>query len=259
MIFIDQLGRQVILRDYPKRIVSLVPSQTELLFDLGLDVEVVGITKFCIHPQGWYRSKARVGGTKDVLIDKVASLHPDLIIANKEENTKDNIEELSKIAPVWISDVNAISDALSMIRALGELTGKGIKALEINSKIELLFASLDKKNSEGKKVHYYIWKEPDLLVGKNTFIDAMLNELGFENAVNLSRYPEYSSEMEQPELVFLSSEPYPFSEKHIAYFTDRYPSSRLYIVDGEAFSWYGSRMVKSLDYFKLLFDQVRAD
>ena len=100
--FTDKLNRSITLFDKPLRIISLVPSQTELLYDLGLDEEVVGITKFCVHPDVWYRTKTRIGGTKTVNIEKVKSLSPTLIIANKEENTKSDIEALEKIAPVWI-------------------------------------------------------------------------------------------------------------------------------------------------------------
>ena len=102
-LFIDQLQSEIRLDRVPRRIVSLVPSQTELLYDLGLEDEVVGITKFCIHPNKWFSSKDRIGGTKSINIDQVKSLAPDLIIGNKEENTIEDIERLREIAPVWMS------------------------------------------------------------------------------------------------------------------------------------------------------------
>src|ERR1700741_3198050 len=110
MHFIDQTGRKISIPQIPQRIISLVPSQTELLFDLGLDKEVVGITKFCVHPPEWFQTKTRVGGTKQLKIDLIKQLQPDLIIANKEENVKEQIEELEKHFPVWISDVNNLED-----------------------------------------------------------------------------------------------------------------------------------------------------
>src|SRR5688500_2896514 len=123
-IFKDDLGREVMIDDIPKRIVSLVPSQTELLYYLGLDAEVVGITKFCVRPTEWFRSKTRIGGTKNVDIPKIKSLQPHLIIANKEENIQAQIEELANDFPVWVSDVNNIEEALRMIQAIGDMTGK---------------------------------------------------------------------------------------------------------------------------------------
>src|SRR6476469_3628427 len=111
-----------------QRIISLVPSQTELLYDLGLEAEVVGITKFCVHPEHWFRNKPRVGGTKQVSIEKVAALQPPLILANREENVKEQVEAMEAIAPVWVSDVTNIPSALEMISAVGELTGKSAEA-----------------------------------------------------------------------------------------------------------------------------------
>ena len=120
MIFTDQLGRKLILEKIPQRIISLVPSQTELLFDLGLEEEVVGITKFCIHPDSWFHSKTRIGGTKQFDFEKIKSLQPDLIIGNKEENDKEQIEELMKNFTVWMSDIKTLADACKMICEIGE-------------------------------------------------------------------------------------------------------------------------------------------
>ena len=108
----------------PKRIISLVPSQTELLHYLGLEQETVGITKFCVHPKEWFNTKTRVGGTKAIKKDIIQQLQPDLIIANKEENVKEQVEDLAKDHPVWVTDVNDLESALQMINDIGELTGK---------------------------------------------------------------------------------------------------------------------------------------
>ena len=124
----DALGYEVFLPGPARRIVSLVPSQTELLHDLGLDAEVVGITRFCVHPSHWRRTKTRIGGTKDVRVERVRSLAPDLVIANREENVREQVEAIRCFCPVWTSDVNDLAGALEMIRSVGRLTGKEAEA-----------------------------------------------------------------------------------------------------------------------------------
>src|SRR5215472_11297728 len=124
-----------ILNKTPQRIISLVPSQTELLYDLGLDEEVVGITKFCVHPEKWFKTKTRVGGTKNIDTQKILSLKPDLLIANKEENVKGQIDALQKFTQVYISDVKNFADAISMISAVGKLVGKEFKSTTLIKEI----------------------------------------------------------------------------------------------------------------------------
>ena len=123
-IYPDQTGHSINLTAIPKRIISVVPSQTELLFDIGLDEEVIGITKFCVHPEQWFRTKKRVGGTKQLNIDIINSLKPDLIIANKEENTREEISLLQSKYHVWTSDIGHLNDALCMIYDIGSITVK---------------------------------------------------------------------------------------------------------------------------------------
>ncbi len=132
----------------PQRIVSLVPSQTELLYSLGLDDRVVGITKFCVHPEEWFRTKTRVGGTKTVHIDKVLSLAPNLVIANKEENVKEQVEAIAEKVPVWVSDINNLSDAYHMIAEIGRLTDTEEKASSLAADINRRFTKLEKDLSE---------------------------------------------------------------------------------------------------------------
>ena len=138
-LFTDQLGRTIKLKRTPERIISVVPSQTELLFDLGLDEEVIGITKFCVHPHEWFISKQRIGGTKTLNIEKIKSLAPDLIIPNKEENDREQIEELAEISPVWVSDVNNLEDAYDMLYAIGNLTNKKETAAALVTRIRTSF------------------------------------------------------------------------------------------------------------------------
>ena len=255
LTFTDQLNRRIRLDRLPQRIVSLVPSQTELLADLGLGNEVVGITKFCIHPDHWFRSKTRVGGTKDVHPDRIAGLQPDLIIANKEENIKEQIESLSTNYPIWISDVNDLGSALQMIQGLGELTGTVQEALRISSQIQLSFTSFPPVGS-AIRVAYLIWKDPYMTVGSDTFIHDMLTRCGYTNVFADSvRYPVVSVEelkSRQCDLIFLSSEPYPFREKDAMELQAALGNSRIRMVDGEFFSWYGSRLLQAADYFKSL-------
>ncbi len=254
-VFIDQLGRELILSSKPLRIVSLVPSQTELLFHLGMDSRVVGITKFCIHPQDWYQSKTRVGGTKTIHIERVKELKPDLILANKEENTKEDIALLEEIAPVWISDVNSFDDAISMIHCFGEILGCENAA---NKQItEITSAFENKQGFKSSKALYLIWKDPDYCAGKGTFISSMMEKAGFINVCELPRYPEIGTfEMPQPEYILLSSEPYPFKEKDRDDYLRRFSSSKVVLVDGEMFSWYGSRMRLAAKYFEQLQNQI---
>lgn len=253
----DQMNQTIRLEEIPRRIVSLVPSQTELLYDLGLEEEIVGITKFCIHPDIWYRSKERVGGTKQLDIEKIRSLKPDLIIGNKEENTLEDIERLKKIAPVWMSDIYTLDDALQMIHKIGILTGKDENANQLIKEIRQNFSQIQKLKKENS-VLYFIWKNPDFVAGRNTFIDAMLRACGLNNLCTGARYPEWSAlhNKENPDFIFLSSEPYPFKEEHIPEFESKFPNSKLIYVDGEMFSWYGSRMKIAPKYFQKLLDQL---
>lgn len=261
--FTDQMGRMLTLNTWPpRRIISLVPSQTELLADLGLEEEVVGITKFCVHPADWFREKKRVGGTKTVNLTKVADLNPDLIIGNKEENDRAQIEALADRYPVWMSDVRQLADACMMIRMIGDLTGKPDLSSDLAQRIEQEFAALHKRDlSPRLKAVYFIWRKPYLVAAGDTFIDAMLEAAGFDNVFgHLDRYPEISWEAlhaGQPDVLFLSSEPFPFAEKHFGPFREACPDARILVVDGEMFSWYGSRLQYAPVYFRQLHETLR--
>jgi ABC-type Fe3+-hydroxamate transport system substrate-binding protein len=264
--YTDQLNRTIELHSLPKRIISLVPSQTELLYDLGLRDEVVGITKFCIHPEEWFRSKTRIGGTKKYDFDKIKALAPDLIIGNKEENEKDQIEELMKHYNVWMSDIYTLPDAYDMITRIGTMVGKKEESVNLKLKIESNFHSLNipLSGDEGQlsKSAYFIWKDPFMVAGHDTFINEMLNVCGFENVFTDkdSRYPEITNEelkAANPQLVLLSSEPYPFKEKHIKEIQMVLPESKIIIVDGEIFSWYGSRLLRAPGYFSELLQKIK--
>ncbi len=257
--FKDQLGNIIQLDKTPERIVSLVPSQTELLFDLGLEETVIGITKFCIHPEQWFRTKTRIGGTKTVDLEKVKKLQPDLIIANKEENVKEQIEALQSIAPVWTSDINNLHEALQMIQSVGQLTNRIEKAVDIVNNIEVSFNQLPTTNHQ-LKTAYLIWKDPYMTVGGDTFISDMMKRCGFHNVFgDQLRYPEVelnSIKTSGCKLLLLSSEPYPFKEKHVKELQEQLPNTKVLLVDGEMFSWYGSRLQLAPGYFKHLLAQI---
>ena len=247
---IDPTGHRVIVEDFPKRIVSLVPSQTELLADLGLDSEVVGITRFCVHPKGWLKEKTKVGGTKNVNPKRVRSLEPDLILANKEENVKEQVEALREICPVWTSDVKTIEDSIQLITDFGFLTGRKDEADELKKNVEHQL-SLCPSVSPRRSGLYLIWKDPWMAAGSDTFIHQMMDLAGLDNILNNEmRYPtlDLSNLNKKPEVVLLSSEPYPFSQEHITEIKKVLPEAEVLLVDGEMFSWYGSRMQYALPY-----------
>lgn len=252
----DQMGWLVTIPDKIERIVSLVPSQTEYLCSLGLEKKIVGITRFCIHPDSCFRSKVRVGGTKDFDLEAIRLLQPDLIIANKEENEEEQVLKLKTMYPVWISDVKNLEEAKQMMLQLGEVLGKKEKAIELVRKTEHNFAHLVPLQKKIKAL-YLIWRKPYMTVNKNTFIHSMMEVCGFQNiyAGNRSRYPKISENdlpEKQPEVILLSSEPYPFREKHFEEIHRLYPDARIYLVDGEYFSWYGSRLIQAPAYLSKL-------
>lgn len=252
------MQRTVEIHSTVSRIVSLVPSQTELLVDLGLRDKLVGITKFCVHPSELRKQVQLIGGTKNVKVKLVESLYPDLVIGNKEENNQSDIEALEQTLPTWMSDIFNLEDALEMIRHVGEITGTREKAFEIVSKIRTNFAELNELKPQGKSVLYLIWKKPYIAAGRNTFIDSMLSTLGFHNAMEQDRYPEVELKELNPDFIFLSSEPYPFKEKHIEELQNLFPESQVVLVDGEYFSWYGSRLIEAPTYFRKLLNTVQA-
>ncbi len=250
--FIDQLGNQIQVSFSPQRIISLVPSQTELLADLGLGDRIVGITKFCIHPEDWRKTKTIIGGTKKFDFEAIESLKPDLIIGNKEENYQEGIYELQKNYPVWISDILTLEDSYQMILKLGEVIGTNEKAFALKERLRNDFASIKPLNSQS--VLYLIWKNPWMAAAPGTFIDKMLEVSGLKNCLmSKTRYPELTFEEIRelkPGLIFLSSEPYPFKEKHIEELQQLCPNAKIILVDGEMFSWYGSRLLKFPSYLE---------
>lgn len=252
----DQMHRTIQVPTHPQRIISLVPSQTELLHDLGLGDRVVGITKFCIHPETWFKTKYRVGGTKKLDLAKIRALRPDLIIGNKEENERADIEALAEEFPVWMSDIRTLEDALDMIERIGEMTGTHAQALSLAERINNGFAALNPLEDE-LSAAYLIWREPYMAAGRGTFINDMLKRCGLQNVFDEgdARYPRLTPQdlaEADPDVILLSSEPYPFQEKHLAEINMICPGTPVRIVDGEIFSWYGSHLLHAPAYFGTL-------
>ena len=244
------------------RIISLVPSQTELLVELGLEDSIVGVTKFCIHPKHLLKTKTVVGGTKNIKIDKIKELQPDIILCNKEENTKEIVEACQQIAYTHVSDIFTLANAIDIISLYGSFFDKKKEADKMIHELESKI--IDFKNfihdKKSKKVAYFIWKNPWMVAANNTFINHLLELNKFENIYSdLERYPEVTLEttkQRKAELILLSSEPFPFKEKHTAEIKEHASNSTPILVDGEYFSWYGSRLLKAFDYFKQLHDSI---
>ena len=249
-VTVDQMGESCKLQSKPKRIISLVPSQTELLFDLGLDDEIVGITKFCNHPVDKVKACIKIGGTKKFNYDVIAELKPDLIIGNKEENYQEGIEYLKQLYPVWMSDIANIEDALQMISAIGKLVEKPEKAQQMVLDIS------ESLSNQGEKLSlsaaYLIWQQPFMTVGKGTFIDEIMQLCGLQNIfAEQERYPETTLEelkKLQPDVLMLSTEPYPFKNEHVEILQSEFPDTKVILVDAMYFSWYGSRLLGTGEY-----------
>ncbi|MDP1802795.1 MAG: helical backbone metal receptor [Bacteroidota bacterium] len=251
----DQLGNIIKLDKKPLRIISIVPSQTEFLWDIGLRNELVGITKFCVHPGEMFRSIEKVGGTKNLNINKIRALKPDLIIGNKEENEQADIELLQKEFNVWMSDIYTFDHAFEMMKNLGEILDKKSRVKKIVDEIKRTLPEV-KNIFKRQKTAYFIWYKPYMCAARNTFIDHALNYVGLKNALrNFKRYPKLDDEKLKeikPGLCLLSSEPFPFKVKHIKELRDKLPESKIVIIDGEIFSWYGSRLLHFTEYVKQL-------
>jgi ABC-type Fe3+-hydroxamate transport system substrate-binding protein len=263
MIFKDHLNREILILNQPQRIISLVPSLTELLYDLGLEKRMVGITQFCVQPPHFKSTKTIVGGTKKVKYEALKSLEPDFILCSKEENTPEMVSELEKIAPVFVSDVVDFQSALKLINELGEILGKRIESENLVRKIELKHADFQKfiESKKTVKTAYFIWKNPWMVAGNDTFINDMMRINKLENSfANKNRYPEINIKhlnlQGNPELLIFSSEPFPFKEEDAFEVLRENEKILTIFVDGQYFSWYGSRLLKAFDYFKIFQEKI---
>jgi ABC-type Fe3+-hydroxamate transport system substrate-binding protein len=259
MQYTDQVNHTIELAQPPRRIISLVPSQTELLFDLGLDEEVVGVTNFCVHPPAARREKTVVGGTKEFDFDVIDSLEPDLIIGNKEENHREGIERLRRRYPVWLSDVLTLVDALAMIASIGVVVDRQQEATALVAEIAADMEALP--SFKPLRAIYLVWSKPYMVAGHKTFAHEMMYHCGFVNAFgHLPRYPEVEGQriaQANADLILLPTEPFPFSPRHQEILHELFPTLPAVLVDGQLFTWYGSRLRLAPAYFRLLRKQLR--
>jgi ABC-type Fe3+-hydroxamate transport system substrate-binding protein len=249
----------------PERIVSLVPSTTETLFSLGAAGSVVGVTRFCVHPED-ARDRARVvGGTKNPRIEAVFALEPDLVLANQEENRKEDVERLRERIPVQVFFPKNVSEAVADIRLLGNLLGESKRALALVEELEGMLATLRAPRGDRRRLIpylYFIWRRPYMVAGPETFIESFLAEAGFANAAprDRGRYPEMGIEeisRSGAEALLLSSEPFPFDAKHGAELSAHLATdASVYLVDGELLSWHGARLRLGLPYLRDLAERI---
>jgi ABC-type Fe3+-hydroxamate transport system substrate-binding protein len=227
-----------------QKIVSLVPSLTELIIDFGLKDQLIGRTRFCVNPEDEVEDIPIMGGTKNPRLDKIRKANPDYIIANKEENRPQDIKTLMDDFEVNVTEIQTIKDALITIHELGQILEVADTAPKLITDIQ---QRLEERPDEAPlRTAYLIWKDPWMTVGYDTYIHDVMSHWNLSNVFSeKSRYPEFELDDLKdynPDLILLSSEPYPFKEKHIAQIEESYPAARVLLVEGQWFSWYGSRM-----------------
>lgn len=233
------------------RIVSLVPSLTHLLVDLGLRDSLVGCTKFCIEPPGLQRTATLCGGTKDPDLEQIASLKPTHILVNEEENKPEHIAALGKIASVLNTFPKSPEDVPGMIRDICAFLGLQDEH-RYAGQIETLIAEIKALNTgkEEKSFMYFIWRSPWMIVSEDTYISRMLSLLGFRNVCQTeNRYPEVNFPLvgEKPEVLFFSTEPFPFRKRDVVFLHAEWPDHPPVMkADGMLCSWYGSMLIKAL-------------
>ncbi len=265
MEYKDSLNRKINLSKTPQRIISLVPSLTELLHDMGMERQIVGVTKYCVHPNHYQVKKTIVGGTKKVKNKVIKDLDPDFILCSKEENTQEIVMELEKIAPVYVTDVNSLDTALQLIKDLGILFDRRTQSEHIINKINFQLQDFQNfiKDTHSRKVAYFIWAKPWMVAGSATFINDMLRICKFANAyANQERYPEINIKkmriIAKPKLLLFSSEPHHFTDEEVFEVLRRNRKTLTIYVDGQYFSWYGSRLIKAFDHFKEVHKKIAA-
>lgn len=252
----DACDRVVRLPQQPQRIVCLCPSLTETLWALGLAEQLVGRTRYCIHPQPQIESVASVGGTKQVGFDALHAVQPDLIIAEKEENRREDVEAMSQHWPVYVCDIQNLQQAHAAIAQLGDVCARADQAATLNQRIEQAWQRLPILQPP-RRVLYLIWRKPWMAAGRDTYIDAVLNRLGMVNvaATLEGRYPQIETKQLAElgaDLCLLSSEPFPFGRQHEEELAPLMPGTQMRCVDGEMFSWYGVRMLPAADHLAAL-------
>ena len=254
------------------RIVSLVPSLTECLFELGLGPFVVGRTGFCIHPADQVRDVAKVGGTKSIDIEKVRDLSPTHVVVNREENPRDPVDQIRQFVPnIVVTDPVTVGDNILLYRQLGEVFNVMAAAERLVTRFETVHQRLLSQNFSSLRLIYLIWRDPWMTVASDTFISQMLAQAGMLTVPDTTargplpdaaRYPEITEEQmanAKPDLILLSTEPYRFQESHCELIRriDGLDATPCRLIDGEMTSWYGPRAIKGVEYlndFRLALD-----
>lgn len=233
------------------RIVSLVPSITELVCELGLVDQLVGRTGFCIHPKDALKNVPKVGGTKSVNLKKIRELAPTHVIVNVDENRKETADAVAQIVPnVIVTHPLGPLDNLALYRQIGKAFGKEREAEMLCERFDVALRAVQSKNFERRKVLYLIWKDPWMTVSRDTYVSRTLQLFGMYTVPEQAekRYPELKNlDLPGAGLVLLSSEPYRFREKHR---TELQASLHkpVHLIDGEMTSWYGPRAIEGLRY-----------
>ena len=240
------------------RIVSLVPSITELACDLGLASQLVGRTGFCIHPKGAVREIPKIGGTKTVDIEGIRTLRPTHVILNIDENERAAAEALATFVPhLVVTHPQAPLDNLGLYRLIGGIFGRSKEAEALCARYRSTHDALASQTFQARRTLYLNWKDPWMTVSCDTYVSRTLALAGFETLPvdARSRYPEISldeSWVADAEVVLLSSEPYMFRSKHVAMVAAMpvFAGKQVRLIDGEMTSWYGSRAIGGLAYLR---------
>lgn len=256
-MLIDAVGNRHAPCDGPARIVSLVPSLTELLFALDLQDQVVGRTAFCIEPEGLVETVPVVGGTKTSELDKLAALRPSHVLVNVDETPKALAEQIGALgAQVVVTHPNAPADNIALFQLIGGLFQRQAQAARLVADLE---HELQQTGTwPTRMVLYLIWKRPWMTVSQDTYIANMLALFGMRTLCHdpARRYPEIAMDtalLSQADLVLFSTEPFPFAAKHRDAFKNDYvisPQTQLLSIDGKMVSWYGSRAIDGLRYLR---------
>ena len=253
---LDAAGRAHVSATADARILSLVPSLTELLFDLGLGASVVGRTNFCVHPKDRVGTVASVGGTKQIDFEKVASLNPTHALVNIDENPKEMADALSAMGiEVVVTHPLRVTDNRDLFRLIGGLFGAEERAAALTREFDAAFAEMQAGNWPERRVLYLIWRKPWMSIAPDTYIADALARAGLRALQHAggARYPEVAlgeKLLDEVDLVLFSTEPFPFKAKHLVAFRAAFPAHRAkaHLIDAEMVSWYGSRAVPGLRY-----------
>jgi ABC-type Fe3+-hydroxamate transport system substrate-binding protein len=253
---VDAAGYQHSRMDRDARILSLVPSLTELLFDLGLARRLVGRTNFCVHPNPGVEAIASVGGTKQIDMDKVAALNPTHALVNIDENPKDMADALAEMGiEVVVTHPFTVTDNVALFRLIGGIFNAGENAEQLIRDFDSALADLHAQDWKSHRVLYLIWRKPWMSISAGTYIADMLAQTNWQviDHQSTARYPEIdltNTLLAQTDLVLFSTEPFPFKLKHLDTFGAEFPAhaNKARLIDAEMVSWYGSRVIAGLRY-----------